>query len=61
MAATRDTEYMRADTGDLYASSHEAAQIWLTGKIFVVCAGLIDPVNTAMTGQEWECPRPASE
>jgi len=43
MAATRDIEYMRADTGDLYASSHQTVQSWILGKIFVACAGLIDP------------------
>jgi hypothetical protein len=61
MAASRDTEYARADTGDLYVNAHEAAQIRNTDRTLVVCAGLIDSVNTPLMGQEWECPRPESD
>jgi hypothetical protein len=46
MVTTRDTEYARADTGDLYANAHEAAKIPNTDRILVVCAGLIDSVDT---------------
>jgi hypothetical protein len=61
MAASRDTEYARADTGNLYVNAHEAAQIQNTGRILVDCAGLIDSVNTPLMGQEREYPRPESD